>query len=75
MDAPPRAEAESIINKLVQDGIVVRDPARGLIDFPARSPSGREYYLCWLVGETDIDWWHWIEAGFAGRAPITDPPA
>ena len=47
----------------------------GLIDFPARRPSGRPYYLCWLDGEDDITWWHWIDAGFAGRTPLSDPPA
>ncbi len=72
--APPRAEVQAILTRLTELGIEVRDPARGLIDFPARSPSGRPYYLCWLAGEADLDWWHWIEAGFAGRTPISDPP-
>jgi hypothetical protein len=72
--ASARHAAAAIIERLEGDGIVVRDPARGLIDFPARSPSGREYYLCWLDGEADIEWWHWVDAGFAGRTPLIDPP-
>ncbi len=47
-------------------------PERGLIDFPALAPSGETYLLCWLDGEDAIDWWHWPDAGFAGRTPITD---
>ncbi|TMK54840.1 MAG: DUF2203 family protein, partial [Actinobacteria bacterium] len=42
------AELETLVGELTDQGIVVRDPARGLIDFPAQSPSGREYLLCWL---------------------------
>lgn len=72
--ASARHAAAAIIERLERDGIVVRDPDRGLIDFPARSPSGRDYYLCWLDGEPDIEWWHWIEAGFAGRTPLDEPP-
>ena len=62
------------LTELTDRGIVVRDPARGLIDFPARSPSGRDYLLCWLDGEDDIEWWHWPDAGFAGRTPLSEPP-
>lgn len=70
----PTTELEQLVEELQDDGIVVRDPARGLIDFPARSGSGRDYLLCWLDGEDAIDWWHWPDAGFAGRTPITEPP-
>ena len=68
------AELRALLEELQRDGIVLRDPARGLIDFPARSPSGREYLLCWLDGEDAIEWWHWPDAGFAGRTPLSQPP-
>ena len=68
------AEINALIAQLQADGIVVRDPERGLIDFPARAPSGETYLLCWLDGEDAIDWWHWPDAGFAGRTPIDQPP-
>jgi hypothetical protein len=55
--------------------VVLRDPDRGLVDFPARSPSGRRYWLCWVVGEPAVTWWHWPEDGFAGRTPLSEPPA
>ena len=67
-------ELRALVTDLEQRGIIVRDPARGLIDFPATSPSGRTYLLCWLDGEHAIDWWHWPDDGFAGRTPISEPP-
>jgi hypothetical protein len=68
------AELRTVLDDLTGRGIVVRDPERGLIDFPARSPSGRDYLLCWLDGEDAIGWWHWADAGFAGRTPLSEPP-
>jgi hypothetical protein len=67
-------ELRALVEELQRDGIILRDPDRGLIDFPAQSPTGRDYLLCWLDGEDSIDWWHWPDAGFAGRTPLTEPP-
>ncbi len=51
-------------------GIQLKDYTRGLIDFPSRR-EGRVILLCWQLGEGDeIEWWHDIEAGFAGRQPL-----
>ena len=60
---------------LQTDGIVLRDLEQGLIDFEAIAPSGRRYWLCWVVGEASVEWWHWPEDGFAGRTPIGTPPS
>ena len=46
--------------------IVVRDLIRGLVDFPAVR-DGEEIYLCWIVDEPEIEHWHELDAGFAGR--------
>jgi hypothetical protein len=67
-------ELHALIATLTERGIIVRDPARGLIDFPAESPGGDTYLLCWLDGEATIEWWHWPDAGFAGRTPLAEPP-
>jgi hypothetical protein len=67
-------ELREHVEELTGRGIVVRDPERGLIDFPALSPTGRTYLLCWLDDEDEISWWHWPDAGFAGRTPLTEPP-
>jgi hypothetical protein len=69
------AAIQSCIDELATEGIVLRDIARGLVDFPAQAPSGRWYWLCWLAGEDAVTWWHWPEDGFGGRTPLTDPPA
>lgn len=69
------AELRAVLAELDRGGIVLRDVERGLVDFPAESPSGRPYLLCWVVGEAEVAWWHWPEDGFAGRTPLTDPPA
>jgi len=68
------SEIARLIGELQDDGIIVRDPERGLIDFPALAPSGETYLLCWLDGEDGIEWWHWPDAGFAGRTPMATPP-
>jgi hypothetical protein len=66
---------QSCIDELAAEGIVLRDIARGLVDFPALAPSGRWYWLCWLAGEDAVEWWHWPEDGFAGRKAIADLPS
>jgi len=51
-------------------GVQIKDYGRGLIDFPSIR-DGRVVLLCWQLGEGDeIEWWHDMEAGFAGRQPI-----
>ncbi|MDT4898557.1 MAG: hypothetical protein QOH25_3634 [Acidobacteriota bacterium] len=51
-------------------GVQLKDYARGLIDFPSLR-DGRVVLLCWQMGEGDqIEWWHDVEAGFAGRQPL-----
>ena len=62
-------EAGRSIGELTRMGIEVRDPATGLIDFPAER-DGEEIYLCWRLGEDRVAWWHPIDTGFAGRQPL-----
>ncbi|MDT7809783.1 MAG: hypothetical protein QOJ70_3596 [Acidobacteriota bacterium] len=51
-------------------GVQIKDYTRGLIDFPALR-EGRVVLLCWQMGEGDeLEWWHDLEAGFAGRQPL-----
>ena len=47
----------------------LKDPEAGLIDFLGLR-DGREIYLCWLLGEERIDYWHELHTGFAGRQPF-----
>jgi hypothetical protein len=71
---PAAAELAAAVEELTRERIVLRDLDSGLIDFPAVSPSGRPYWLCWLPDEPEVGWWHWPEDGFAGRTPLDEPP-
>jgi hypothetical protein len=62
------------VGKLTTDlhelGVELKDYSRGLIDFPSLK-NDRVVYLCWQLGEGhSIQWWHEIDAGFAGRHPL-----
>ena len=50
-------------------GIVLRDLDSGLIDFPSFRDEA-EVYLCWIDGETEIGFWHDLDAGYGGRQPL-----
>jgi len=41
----------------------------GLVDFPAII-NGQEVFLCWRTDEDSIQYYHEIEAGYAGRKLI-----
>jgi hypothetical protein len=49
--------------------IQLKDPDRGLLDFPSIR-DGREVFLCWEKDEPDIGFWHDLEAGYQGREPL-----
>lgn len=70
---PSGAEhAEAALAELDDRGIVLRQVARGLVDFVWRGPGGELRMLCWHRDEPELDWWHRPEDGFAGRRPIAD---
>jgi hypothetical protein len=51
-------------------GVQLKDFDRGLVDFPSLR-EGRVVLLCWQLGEGDeLEWWHDIDTGFAGRTPL-----
>ena len=60
---------EESIREITNQGILVRDVARGLVDFPSIR-EGREVYLCWIGGEEQIEFWHETDRGFAHRRPL-----
>jgi len=68
-DAVKRMEAAVV--QIDAWSVTLRDISTGLIDFPALV-SGRPIWLCWRLGEDDIDWWHEYEAGIAGRQPLSE---
>jgi hypothetical protein len=72
-DAPLVLDPVQALAEIEALGVVLRDPVRGLVDFPARHRNGREVQLCWELGEDDLAWWHLPEDGFAGRRPLPLP--
>lgn len=72
---PDEESARTALLGLEAEGIVLRDPDRGVVEFHAVSPSGEAYCLSWVVGEDEVAWWHWPGAGIEGRSPLTAPPA
>jgi hypothetical protein len=63
--------AHETFREFRQREIQIKDLDRGLVDFPAIL-GGREVFLCWEQGEPDIEFWHDLDAGYAGREPLGD---
>jgi hypothetical protein len=51
-------------------GIQLKDPRLGLVDFPSET-GGRRVLLCWRLGEPEVQYWHEVDAGYAGRQPLS----
>jgi hypothetical protein len=66
-----RVEIARRVNAVHERGAIVKDLETGLVDFPARL-EGQEVLLCWRLGEEQIEHWHGLEEGFAGRKRL-DP--
>ena len=60
---------KQLLHEFYQREIQVKDLDRGLIDFPALI-GGREVFLCWEKDEDDIEFWHDLDTGYAGREPL-----
>ena len=66
-------EANKILMSLVDKGIVIQDVRRGLVDFPHLLHGEQEVLLCYeLADGGELNWYHDLSSGYAGRQPI--PP-
>ena len=63
------ADIQHVLEEFRRREIFIKDPDRGLIDFPA-IVGGREVFLCWENGEADVEYWHDLETGRGGREPL-----
>jgi hypothetical protein len=63
------AEVRHVLCEFQKRDIQIKDLHRGLIDFPAII-AGREVFLCWEQDEDDIEFWHDLDSGYAGREPL-----
>jgi len=73
-----RAEVESHTQRMRETvaeidaiGVQVKDLDAGLLDFPCRLDE-EIVLLCWRSGESAIEHWHTVEAGFQGRQPVDE---
>ena len=63
------AEIKAVLLEFGRREIQIKDLDRGLIDFPAIRGS-KEVFLCWEQDEEDIEYWHDLESGYAGREKL-----
>ena len=62
-------ELQGIVDDIAEEGIIIRDIPRGLVDF-SHLREGREVFLCWISGEEEIGFWHETDRGFDHRKPL-----
>ena len=60
------ADVKATLAEFQRREIQIKDLDRGLIDFPAIL-DGKEVFLCWEQDEEDIEFWHDLHSGYAGR--------
>ncbi len=59
------------VTRLVEQDVTLREIETGLIDFPALV-NGRQVWLCWRLGEGNVEFWHELGDGFGGRAALSE---
>ena len=59
-------QIKAVLGEFKSREIQIKDIERGLIDFPAII-GGKEVFLCWEQDEDDIEYWHDLDTGYAGR--------
>ena len=64
------ADIKEVLLEFQRREIQLKDLDRGLLDFPAII-GGKEAFLCWEQDEEDIEFWHGLDAGYAGRERLT----
>ena len=66
-------EIDGYQHELEELGILLKDRRMGLVDFPSEI-AGKKVLLCWRLGETEVQFWHDEDAGYAGRQPLQPTP-
>jgi hypothetical protein len=62
-------ETRELLEEFHEREILIKDVERGLVDFPAII-GGKEVFLCWEKDEEDIEYWHDLDTGYAGREKL-----
>ena len=63
------ARVFAVLEEITGRGVQLKGYGPVLLDFPGER-DGRPVLWCWLEGDADIDWYHRIECGFAGRRRV-----
>ncbi len=61
-----QARLDFLLANVQSHGIELKGLGPLLLDWPAVL-DGQDVLLCWLEGETDVDWYHRADLGFLGR--------
>lgn len=62
---------DELLGRVLEWGVILRDVASGLVDFPATA-GGEDILYCWRLGEPEVTHWHSPADGFLGRRSIME---
>jgi len=62
-------EVEDLMFEIQEKGVLVKDIEEGLVDFFAKI-DGEDVFLCWKLGEPEVQFWHSLKEGFDGRQSL-----
>ncbi len=65
-------DARSTIEEIQEIGAQVSDLGEGTLEFPAQA-EGRTVFLCWTLGETEIEFWRETKDG-SPKLPLSQGP-
>jgi hypothetical protein len=63
------AQLQEYVEELRELGVEPKSGPEGLIDFPSMMDD-RLVFLCWKLGESEVAYWHELDAGFRGRQSL-----
>lgn len=62
-------DIQGFLAELTSLGVEFKGFELGLVDFPGEI-DGQPILWCWKYGEPAVQYWHDVNAGFAGRQPV-----
>lgn len=63
------ADIQGFQAELTNLGVEFKGFELGLVDFPGEA-DGHPVLWCWKFGEPAVQYWHEVDAGYAGRQPV-----
>lgn len=65
------ARLKTCNDELAQVGCLIKDPVEGILDFPSFYKN-QPVFLCWKLGEEQIEFWHTLSENIQARHPVTE---